>query len=156
MILTDREIVEALVRKELSIEPFNRNNLTPNGYDLTIAEILVLDKNLSIKEGSIKISAKTWFVLSTKEYLKLRSLCAQLWLRTTFARKGIIGSFGKVDAGFEGNLTLSAFNASDKEVEINIGDRFAQIVFERLKAPELLYPLRSGNYFKQRGIKLAP
>lgn len=157
MILTDREIVEAIVQKELAVEPFERKNLTPNGYDLTVAELLIPEKNLNVKEGVAKIPPKTWFLVSTKEYLKLVNLCAQLWVRTTFARKGVISSFGKVDAGFEGTLTLSAFNASESEIEIKLGDRFAQIVFERLgSAPEMFYAQRSGNYMRQRGIKLEP
>jgi dCTP deaminase len=154
MILTDREIVEAIVRKELTIEPFNRQNLTPNGYDLTIREILIPETGLNIKHGKIKLPSKSWFLVATKEYLKLRNLAAQLWLRSTYARKGILGSFGKVDAGFEGTLTLSAFNASAKEIEVGIEDRFVQIIFERLASiPELFY---SGSYLGQRTIKLKP
>ena len=66
-----------------------------------------------------------------------------------------MSSFGKVDAGFEGTLTLSAFNSSDVDVVIPIGDRFAQIVFEWLDAPsEKVYAERSGNYQGQRGVRL--
>jgi hypothetical protein len=53
-------------------------------------------------------------------------------------------------------LTLSAFNSSDRDVVIPIGERFAQIVFERLDAPsKKVYAERSGNYQGQRGVKLA-
>ena len=38
-ILSDEAILSALDLKELEIEPFNRDNLTPNGYDLTIDEV---------------------------------------------------------------------------------------------------------------------
>jgi dCTP deaminase len=66
-----------------------------------------------------------------------------------------MASFGKVDAGFHGTLTLSCFNASDENVEIPIGDRFSQIVFERLESkPSELYEKKSGSYHKQRGITL--
>ncbi|PIV67790.1 MAG: dCTP deaminase, partial [Euryarchaeota archaeon CG01_land_8_20_14_3_00_38_12] len=129
MLLSDKEIVEAVVRKQISIEPFNRKNLTPNGYDLTVDEIMITKTGEKINQGKIKIPSMTHFLVSTKEYVKLTGVSGSLWIRTTFARKGIISSFGKVDVGFEGNLTLSAFNAGD-EIEISIGERFAQIIFE--------------------------
>ncbi len=153
MLLSDKEIVEAVVRKQLSIEPFNRKNLTPNGYDLTIDEIMISKTGEKINEGKIKIPSMAHFLVSTKEYVKLINVSGSLWIRTSFARKGIIGSFGKVDVGFEGNLTLSAFNAG-KEIELGIGERFAQLVFERIKKPEMLYFQRSGNYMGQRGVTL--
>ena len=69
--------------------------------------------------------------------------------------ESISRSFGKVDAGFHGTLTLSAYNASEKEVEIPIGDRFAQIVFEMLiTVSAKTYEKRSGNYQGQRGVNL--
>lgn len=153
MLLSDKEIVEAIVRKQLSIEPFNRKNLTPNGYDLTVDEIMIVKTGEKIKEGKVKIPTMTHFLISTKEYVKLIGVAGSLWIRTTFARKGIIPSFGKVDVGFEGNLTLSAFNAGS-EIEIDAGERFAQIVFERITKPEMLYFQRSGNYMGQRGVTL--
>jgi dCTP deaminase len=52
-------------------------------------------------------------------------------------------------------LTFGCFNASDKEVEIPIGDRFCQIVFEHLESePDALYAKRSGTYQNQRGVTL--
>jgi len=153
MILSDRDIVEAIVRKQLSIEPFSRKNLTPNGYDLTVDEIMITKTGEKIKEGKVKIPTMTHFLVSTKEYVKLTGVAGSLWIRTTFARKGIISSFGKVDVGFEGNLTLSAFNAGS-EIEIGAGERFAQIVFERITKPEMPYFQRSGNYMGQKGITL--
>jgi dCTP deaminase len=82
-------------------------------------------------------------------------ITSQLWIRSSYARKGIMASFGKVDAGFHGTLTISCFNANNEAIEIPIGDRFCQIVFERLgSTPSELYDKKSGNYQNQRGIKL--
>lgn len=154
MTLVDREIVEALVKKTLVIEPFTKENLTPNGYDLTIAELKLPSSDEHIKSGTLKVPGMTWFLVSTKEYMKLHTLAGSLWIRTSFARKGVMPSFGKVDVGFEGTLTLSAFNAGPA-LELQVGTRFAQIVFERtLAGPELLYAQRSGNYMGQKGITL--
>jgi dCTP deaminase len=62
-----------------------------------------------------------------------------------------------VEAGFSGTLTIGAANLGPDPLEIPIGDRFCQIVFERLLSrPRGLYAERSGNYQGQRGVTLAP
>lgn len=156
-VLSDKNIRELIRNGELSIEPFVEKNLTPNGYDLTIDEIYIKKTDQHINEGIAKIPPLTWFAVSTREFVKMGAkVVSQLWIRSSYARKGIIASFGKVDAGFHGTLTISCFNASHEEVEIPIGDRFCQIVFEELSSkPEELYENRSGNYQNQRGIKLS-
>jgi len=155
-VLSDGGILKAIESGELAIENFVEKNLTPNGYDLTISEIKVGQNGTTQTSGDAVIPPGKWFAVSTKEYVRCGpQITTQLWIRTSWARKGIISSFGKVDAGFEGTLTLSAFNSSDKEVVIPIGQRFAQIVFEKLDAPsEKVYAQRSGNYQGQRGVKL--
>ena len=142
--------------KKLSIDPFKESQLTPNGYDLAIAEIYFESGEQRLKSGTVEIPPQTWFAVSTEEYVKLSGeVTAQLWLRTSHARKGIMSTFGKIDAGFEGTLTFSAFNASKKTVELKIGDTFAQMVFEEMSSlPRKLYAERSGKYQGQRGVTL--
>lgn len=157
-ILSDRDIKKSLNKSSIAIEPFNDKNLTPNGYDLTIEEVYLKKNDQHIKQDHAVIPPMTWFAVSTKEYVKLGSdITAQLWIRTSYARKGIIAAFGKVDAGFEGTLTISCFNANDEPVKIPIDDRFCQINFEKLSSiPSALYEEKSGNYQGQKGVKLNP
>ena len=155
-ILSDLDIKNSIENKNISIEPFNEKNLTPNGYDLSIDEIYIRKTDEHIKEGMATIPPLTWFAISTKEFVKMGSqITSQLWIRSSYARKGIMASFGKVDAGFHGTLTISCFNSNDEPLELPIGDRFCQIVFENLSSkPRELYDKKSGNYQNQRGIKL--
>ena len=155
-VLSDRDLIKFIMQKKLSIDPFNSKNLTPNGYDLTIAEILIPRDDLQTDQGEITIPPLTWFAVSTLEYVKIGpDLTAELWIRTSHARRGILGSFGKIDSGFEGTLTLSSFNGSHKPVTLRIGDTYAQMVFEFLTSePEALYSERSGKYQGQRGVTL--
>lgn len=155
-ILSDTDITAKLLSKELSIEPFFEKNLTPNGYDLTIDEIVIPKESVQVKEGEVEIPPLTWFAVSTREYVKLSAMVtAQLWIRTSHARKGVLASFGKIDAGFEGTLTLSSFNSSHEPVTLSIGDTYAQMVFEQMSSePSALYDERSGHYQGQRGVKL--
>ena len=155
-ILSDGDIIECISENKLSIEPFIEKNLTPNGYDLSIDEIFIKKTNDHIKQGMAVIPPLTWFAISTKEFVKMGAkITSQLWIRSSYARKGVIASFGKVDAGFHGTLTISCFNSNDEPLEIPIGDRFCQIVFENMESiPTELYDKKSGNYQNQRGVKL--
>jgi len=155
-VLSDVDIKRYMEEGELDIEPFYEKSLTPNGYDLSIEEIYIPKEDQRITNGVAVIPALTWFAISTKEYVKMGSkITGQLWIRSSYARKGILSSFGKVDAGFHGTLTISCFNAKDREVEIPIGERFCQIVFEELLTkPSELYDKKSGRFQNQRGIKL--
>jgi len=155
-VLSDVDIKQFMKDEKLDMEPFNEQNLTPNGYDLSIEEIFIKKSNQHIKEGIAIIPAHTWFAISTKEFVKMGSMItSKLWIRSSYARKGVMASFGKVDAGFHGTLTISCFNANDDSLEIPIGDRFCQIVFEKLETPPSeLYDKKSGNYQNQRGITI--
>ena len=155
-ILSDDDIMESLMTGVIGISNFNEKSLTPNGYDLRISEISI--SGTIYTEGIISIPPRTMFYVSTIERVRMPDdICAQLWLRTTWIRKGIIGAFGKIDAGFEGTLTLGAFNTQDSSIELPIGERFCQMVFETLThASSKSYAKRSGNYQGQTGITLSP
>jgi len=155
-ILSDIDIKKYIENDELDIEPFNEKNLTPNGYDLSIDEVYIRKSEEHIKEGIATIPPLTWFAISTREFVKMGpQITSQLWIRSSYARKGVMASFGKVDAGFHGTLTISCFNSNNEELSIPIGDRFCQIVFENMVSiPSELYDKKSGNYQNQRGIKL--
>ena len=156
-ILSDKDILERMNTGDLEINGYHDRSLTPNGYDLRISEISVRGKD-AVREGTVQIPPETMFYVSTTERIKMpRDLCAQLWLRTTWIRKGVIGAFGKIDAGFEGTLTLGAYNASEDAIELPIGERFCQMVFETLHSSAAKgYGERSGNYQGQEGVTLRP
>ncbi len=157
-ILSDKDILDGLKSGYLGISDYNDRSLTPNGYDLRIAEISVRGDPEIKKEGTVNVPPRTMFYVSTVERVRMPSdVCAQLWLRTTWIRRGVIGAFGKIDAGFEGTLTLGAYNATDDPVELPIDERFCQMVFETLSSETLKdYSKRSGNYQGQTGVTLEP
>lgn len=160
-VLSDSTIQALLEDGELGIEPFDPANLTPNGYDLTVGEVLLPELESGeelITDGVATLPGRERFLVSTDEVVTLgEGLTAQLWIRSTYARHGIVAAFGKVEAGFSGTLTIGCFNAAKGTVELPIGERFCQIAFEVLtEAPEALYADRSGTYQDQRGVTLAP
>ncbi|MEM3277856.1 MAG: dCTP deaminase [Thermoplasmata archaeon] len=152
--LSDSEIINAINDKVLEITNFNVKNITPNGYDVTIGEITIPLSNTTIKNGKVMVPPNTRFAINTKEYFKFsKRIVGEIWIRTSWARRGIISSFGIIDAGFEGTLNFFAFNASEKYVEVSTGERFAQIVFFRLEnGADKGYDERSGTYQNQKDI----
>lgn len=157
-ILPDHEIVERLRSGSLVISDYSEASLTPNGYDLRVAEVSVPTASATVRDGAASIPPKAMFFVSTVERVELPSdLAGQLWLRTSWMRKGVLAGLGKVDAGFRGTLTFMAVNLSNETLELPIGSRFVQLVFETLRSEaSLTYGKRSGNYQGQNGITLAP
>ncbi len=154
MQLSDADLKVWMMDGKLRIKGFREENLTPNGYDVTIGEILLPGSGQPIKKGAVKVPPKTRFLIGTKEFFDLGpKLVGDIWIRTTWARQGVMSSFGKVDAGFRGNLTLGGFNASEEAVEIAVGATFAQVSFHELRsAPSSTYGETSGTYQNQVGI----
>ena len=152
-VINDSEIEQLCSRGILISSEFNPNNVTPNGYDLTVDVIRMGSTDYS---NETEVPPLMHFLVSTREYLSMPSdICAQMWIRSSMARKGIIGSFGFIDAGFQGNLTLSFFNSSSEKFSISPGSRIAQIVFLRMESSSSRdYGNRSGNYQGSRGIQV--
>ncbi len=155
--LTDADIRDAVRDGRMDIEPFSEDQLTPNGYDLAIAEVALPDTGQSFLAGAAVVPPLTRFMVSTRERVRLGpDMAAQLWLRTSWARRGVIASFGRIDAGFDGTLTFGAFNASAEALEVPLGETFAQMVIDRMTgSAEGTYGERSGHYQDQRGVTMA-
>lgn len=156
-ILSDREISSLVSRRLLIAENYDSASLTPNGYDLRIESIKLGDGDAP-PSGELEIPPGRWFAVSSMEKVSLPGdITGQLWIRSTYARRGVMTSFGKVDAGFMGVLTLGGFNASSRPLKLEKGTRFVQLVFERMcTGSHQSYAERSGNYQGQDRLTLEP
>ncbi|NJE62343.1 dCTP deaminase [Thermococcus sp. 21S7] len=135
------------IRKEILIEPFNEKSLQPAGYDLRVGrEAYINGELIDVRgAGKVVIPPRTYALILTLERVKLPDdVMGDMKLRSSLAREGLLGSFAWVDPGWDGNLTLGVYNASDKPVELAYGERFVQIAFIRLEGPAK-NPYR-GNY----------
>ncbi len=151
MILSDGTIQRMVSEGKLISGNFFPASLTPNGYDLRIGSIKI-GAGDPCQEGTA--NPGDHFLVSTMEEIHCpHDVSAQMFTRSSFARRGILGSFGFVDAGFRGQLTLSFYNSSSDPLKLKAGDRIAQIVFHRIDQPvERNYEQRSGNYQNSSGI----
>ncbi|NJE01748.1 dCTP deaminase [Thermococcus sp. JdF3] len=144
------------IRKEILIEPFNEKSLQPAGYDLRVGREAYMNGELiDVEEaGKVVIPPKTYALILTLERIGLPDdVMGDMKLRSSLAREGLLGSFAWVDPGWDGNLTLGIYNASDEPVELSYGERFVQIAFIRLEGPAKS-PYR-GNYQGSQHLALS-
>lgn len=159
-VLSDADILRLRAERLFGCDPFVEKHLTPNGLDLCVAEVMLPDSvgtGKVFREGTVEVPGRERFIVSTREFVRMPAdVCGSLWLRSSYARRGVVASFGKVEAGFEGTLTVGAINAGASPILLPIGDRFCQLVLERLASPpRRTYAEASGNYQGQRGVTLA-
>ena len=141
-ILKDKEIKEYVKKNLLIAVNYSEKNLTPNGYDLSVSPsnaVKLENANLNI----VKVL--------TYEYLKIPAdIVATMYLKSRYSRQGAWGSFGFIDAGFEGCLEFTLFNMPENL--FTQGDApipIVQVIFEKLDGNvEQTYEKRSGHYHK--------
>lgn len=157
-IWSDADILRAIASGNFKAEPWHAGDLTPNGLDLRVSHVLTPSASPNpVTTGTATVPPMTRFVVGTEAKLSMpRDAVGSLWIRSSYARKGVLASFGKVDAGFVGNLTVGAFNASHEPLSIPIGDRFCQMVLHgMMSAAQASYAERGGKYQDQSGVTLA-
>ena len=102
---------------------------------------------VKVEEGKgIIIPPKCFILASTREYIKVsNSYALYVEGRSSIGRMGLqVQNAGFVDPGFEGQITLELFNASDVPIAIMPGRRICQVTFIKLDEPtEKLY---EGKY----------
>lgn len=103
-----------------------RSELGAAGYDLTSVEQKV-------------VSAKSQCVVDTGVVLEFPSDCyARIAPRSGLAAKNSIDVMaGVIDSTYRGNIKVILFNHGANDFVINVGDRIAQLIFERIYTPEL-------------------
>ena len=153
-VLTDVEIQELISRNELVERNYSEKGLTPNGYDITVEHVKTED--IPDPAENVVVKPMQVFWASSREVFNFPdNVIGQIWIRSSYARRGILGSFGLIDAGFRGTLTLTFFNGSGKELVVSAGDRVAQLIFVALNSrAEKNYASRSGNYQGKEGMIL--
>ena len=138
MILSDRDIARELQLGSLRIIPLE-TEIQPCSVDLQLAqELKTLDgKSIDISQDSYHLKPKEFLLGSTYEYVEIPNhLCGQVDGRSSIARMGVSihQTGGYIDAGFNGNITLEIFNASDKEFELYMGQSICQLILHALSS----------------------
>lgn len=156
MILSDKTIKEKVDSKEISIEPFDPENLQPASYDLHLdnrfkifkhhkTEVIDTKKPLHGLMEDIDVKDEEPFVLHPGNFaLALirektgvdNKHVARLEGKSSLARLGLIvhTTAGFLDPGNEIKMTLELYNTSPLPIKLYPGMKIAQMAFEEISS----------------------
>lgn len=150
------KILLKLVKEEKLVEGLSERELTnPEGagFDLRLGEVFEISGEaflgethrktpdirsiIAFKEGkrqSVKIKPGDFFLVKTIEKINLPiGLSAVILPRTTTFRCGLFMRTGPIQPGYQGELTFGLKNEGPITVEIEMGARFAHVIFHEIK-----------------------
>ncbi len=163
MILSGREI-ERRLGKDVVIEPFNKEQVNPNSYNLCLHnELFVyktreldmrkkheLEKVMLPEEGLLLETGKL-YLGRTVEYTKTENLVPMLEGRSSIGRLGLFihvtAGFG--DVGFAGFWTLEIFCV--QPIRIYPGVQICQIFYHTIEGDFDTY--KKGKYQNNQGVQ---
>ncbi|MCL2578965.1 MAG: dCTP deaminase [Oscillospiraceae bacterium] len=164
MILSDKTIRDLLKTGELGISSIDDKQIQPASVDVRLGSsfsvmqsgdsVLKMDQPIayhSFAADRFLLLPKQFVLATTIEYFRLpNNLTAFVEGRSSIGRLGLfIQNAGWVDPGFEGEITLELFNASDRAIELLAGRRVGQLVFAQMDFPA--QNPYSGKYQGQQG-----
>ena len=141
MILTDRQLREALKTGDIEIEPFDETQVQSASIDLRVGEegaTTKTKKRVNIREhGFLLLEPGDFGVISIFEELRLSpQYVGRIGLRSKYARKGLIATTGpQIDPGYHGRLTLGVTNLTPQTVSIPYKDDILTLEIHRLEEP---------------------
>ncbi|TFG09362.1 dCTP deaminase [Candidatus Thorarchaeota archaeon] len=176
MMLSDRDIFDAIEKREVRIEPFARENVGPCSVDLTLDSVFRVygpggpvdihdDKNLDRDTKVVNTGEEPYMILpgqfilgQTRERISLSAKYAALLEgRSSIARLGVIvHSAGLVNPGTgvekPGKLTLEIYCENLSPVLLYPGMRIVQVMFVRLSSEaSVQYDSRQGSRYVGQG-----
>jgi deoxycytidine triphosphate deaminase len=119
------------------IRPFNRENLKPAGYELTVGnEYFLSGSFFELDAGdddkrTVTIPPFDVAILKTTEIVCMPTYLIARWnIRVRHAYSGLLWVGGpQVDPGYVGHLFCPIYNLSDKPVTLQVGDPIALMDF---------------------------
>ena len=173
MILSDKTLSKMVAnglidfdRSDTTLETVYETQIQPASIDITIGDTFstisnvqnggIIDFDVPVeyrttKRDSYVLLPKQFVLATTREYIKLpNNMTAFVEGRSSIGRLGLfIQNAGWVDPGFEGQITLELFNATEWALNIKAGDRVGQLVFAKMDR-DAVNPYK-GKYQCQTG-----
>ena len=167
MILTDKQILAQIELGQIIIEPFDRQYLGTNSYDVHLGKYLavyldeVLDarkhnqvKELIIPEEGLVLEPGELYLGVTQEYTETHNAVPFLEGKSSIGRLGIDihATAGKGDVGFCNTWTLEI--SCVKPVRVYAGMPIGQLIYFTVEGEiENYYHTKSNAKYNQRTIK---
>lgn len=167
MILSDTSILEAIDRKDIVIDPYDKSCLGTNSYDVHLSKYLAcyLDDVIDAKkhnqvehfeipeEGLVLHPGKT-YLGSTVEYTETRQFVPFLEGKSSVGRLGIDihATAGKGDVGFCNHWTLEI--SVCQSVRVYAGMPIGQLIYFKVEGDvDVDYSSKSSAKYNQRTPK---
>ena len=167
MILTDLAILKAMKEGDILVEPYNRNCLGTNSYDVHLSKYLacyiddVIDakrhnqvEHFEIADDGIVLQPGKTYLGSTLEYTETRSFVPFLEGKSSVGRLGIDihATAGKGDVGFCNHWTLEI--SVSQPVRVYAGMPIGQLIYFKVEGEvEVDYQSKSSAKYNQRTPK---
>lgn len=139
---TKAAIMDAVGNGDIVITPFNKNNIGPNSYDLTLSLFYKVYEHKTLETGVVNecrefimhpnglvLDPSVVYLFQTEEHIITRNCVGSIHARSSASRLGIdmVTSGGLGDVGYEGHWTLCV--SVRQPVKIYPFDKLCQIVF---------------------------
>ena len=167
MILTDLAILKAMEEGDILVEPYNRNCLGTNSYDVHLSKYLacyiddIIDakrhnqvEHFEIPSDGIVLQPGKTYLGSTLEYTETRSFVPFLEGKSSVGRLGIDihATAGKGDVGFCNHWTLEI--SVSQAVRVYAGMPIGQLIYFKVEGEvEVDYQSKSSAKYNQRTPK---
>ena len=123
--------------RKLVLSPFEKECLTPVGYDLRVGETYITsdmgDVRKDLHEGeAITLRPGTTALITTLEDVRMpkdRSITGLIESKVSQVSKGLSHVSTTVDPDWQGNLLIAIHNHAVEEIKLTYGDAFCTIVF---------------------------
>ena len=137
------------IRKELNknivIEEFSEECLTPIGYDLRIGAAYspgINQKAVSGENNTVLIKSGKMLQILCDEFVWLSpSIAASIHSRGSFSARGLVLNSTTVDPNWSGQMAFALFNFSEKDIELKIGEPFATMICYYCSSPTMDAPM---------------
>jgi dCTP deaminase len=167
MILTDIKILEGIENGEIVIEPFNRECLGTNSYDVHLGKHLAIYKDhildarrhnpieyLEIPESGFVLHPNTLYLGVTEEYTETHNSVPFLEGKSSVGRLGIDihATAGKGDVGFCNTWTLEI--SCTHPVRVYAGMPIGQLIYFKVDGDiERYYHKKPDAKYNTRTVK---
>ncbi len=136
-VLTDVDIIKAL-GKDIVIEPFTPDFLTPVGYDFSVGDFVysLEDGLLEPRNDCYILPAKSTVQILTKESLWVSGRIAGTFhSKVSLVSKGLSHISTTLDPGWYGPMLISMRNNTNKGFPLKVGSTFVTLVFFKVQTP---------------------
>ena len=138
MILTDKDIKEAVEKRIIKIEPFELTCVQPASYDFRVGKEGITtegkDKINIEAKGLISLEPGDYGVISSLETIQMpNDHAGRIGIRSYYSRQGLFAATGlQIDPGFKGRLFITVINLSPSPISLLFKDGFITIEFHKL------------------------